>query len=285
MREKSKSFRREELELLSSAELNQMVRSELEKDSIDRDAVLQILRILEDRDAKDTTLQKVDDTAAWEEFQAHFVAAENSHVKSGNAHTRKKSIPWFAKTVVAAIIVFALLVVAPPAMGYENIFELLGRWTQDVFELFNPAGTTEPQEDYVFKTDHPGLQQLYDAVRELGITQPVVPTWLPEGYEFDELKTMVLPMGKRLAISFASENKVIRFLVKPHEDLSAYKYEKDDTNVIEYGIAGVTHYVIQNEGKWVAVWTVGGNEFSITTNSGEEFLYTILESIYMGVKK
>lgn len=285
MKEKSRSFRREELELLSSAELNQMVRSELAKDSIDREAVLQILCILEDRDAEDLTSQKVDDTAAWEEFRTHFVATENSHVKSGNAHTRKKPIPWFAKTAVAAIIVFALLVVAPPAMGYENIFEIIGRWTQDVFELFNPNSSTEPQGDYVFKTDHPGLQQLYDAVSELGVTQPVVPTWLPEGCELKELKITPVPAGKRICANFAGNNAIFVVLIKPYDESLTYKYEKDDVEIVEYGIAGITHYIMQNDGKRLVVWAVDGKEFSITTDFNEEILYKMLESIYMEVEK
>lgn len=285
MKERNRPFCRDELELLSSAELNQMVRSELDKDSIDRDAVLQILRILEDREANDPNLQKVDDTAAWEEFQTHFVVTEDSHSESGNAHTRKKSIPWFAKTAVAAIIVFALLVVAPPAMGYENIFELLGRWTQDVFELFNPASTTEPQEGYVFKTDHPGLQQLYDAVSELGITQPVVPTWLPEGYDLKELKITQVPAGTKANARFAKQSKKVSFAFTPHGEGLAYKYEKNDSNVVEYEILGTTHYVMQNEENWLAVWAVDGKEFFITTDDDEKTLYLILESIYMEVEK
>lgn len=285
MRERNESFRREELELLSSAELNQMVRSELEKDSIDRDAVLQILRILEERDAKDPTLQKVDDTAAWEEFQTYFVETEEGCPERSHAHTREKTIPWFAKTVVAAIIVFALLVVAPPAMGYENIFELIGRWTQDVFELFNPNSSTDPQGDYVFETDHPGLQQLYDAVSELGVTQPVVPTWLPEGYDLKELKITQVPAGMKVNALFAKQSEKIVFVLTPRGEDLAYKYEKNDSNVVECKISGITHYVMENEKNWLAVWTAGDDELSITTNSSAEVLYITLESIYMEVEE
>ena len=33
------------------------------------------------------------------------------------------------------------------------------------------------------------FQQLYNAVTELGITQPVVPMWLPDGFALTSLKT------------------------------------------------------------------------------------------------
>ena len=44
------------------------------------------------------------------------------------------------------------------------------------------------QPEYVFETDHPGLQQIYDAVVEMGVTEPVVPMWVPEGYDLVEYK-------------------------------------------------------------------------------------------------
>lgn len=285
MRKRDMTFRREELESLPSQVLNEMVRAELKKASIDRDTVLQILCVLEDREANDPTLQNVDDSAAWEEFRAHFVATENSHSESGAAHTRKKTNTWFAKSAVAAAVILVLSAIAPSAVGYENIFELLGRWTQDVFELFNPSGATEPRGEYVFKTDHPGLQQLYEAVSELGVTQPVVPTWLPEGYELKELKVIPMPTGTKVNAHFLKQTEIVSFSVVPHSEDLAHKYEKNDSDVTKFEIAGTTHYVMQNEDNWIAVWAVEGKEFLITTDIDEETLYMILKSIYEEIEK
>lgn len=73
-----------------------------------------------------------------------------------------------------------------------------------MFELFNPHAKEVVQAPYVFQTEHPGLQKIYDAVVELEITEPVVPMLLPDGYELKdqriyenlEFKSILAILGK-----------------------------------------------------------------------------------------
>ena len=183
MIEKNLTFRREELEKLSTPELDMVLRSELDSDTPQRETVLFVLSILEDRDSSNPGNRPEGAEEAWERLLNRSQYSENSKPKFG-----RKLPKWFAGVAAAAVVALVLSVVVPQAVGAENIFQIIGRWTRDIFNL---SDGTEPQvhDEYVFQTDHEGLQQLYDAVVAQGITDPVVPRWLPEGCDLMELRT------------------------------------------------------------------------------------------------
>ena len=60
-----------------------------------------------------------------------------------------------------------------------------------MFAFFSPDEPTQAIEEYEFRTEHPGLQEVYDAVAGLGVTEPVVPMWIPEGYTLFMCRTDV----------------------------------------------------------------------------------------------
>ena len=79
-----------------------------------------------------------------------------------------------ASVLVAITLLFALL---PTQANAETWWERLARWSDDFFSFFNPNESEMTEDVYIFQTDNEGLQQVYDKVVELGITEPVVPMW------------------------------------------------------------------------------------------------------------
>ena len=236
---------------LAAEELKQLLCDELDKKQPDRETVLSMLETLEQKENKKLEQQ---------------------------ASKRRR---WIRNTAVAAAVLLVFVFIAPPAFGAENIFELVGRWTKETFAFGTTEYTTAPQHDYVFKTDHPGLQQLYDAVSELGITQRVVPTWLSDGYELTELKKSEDLNGSSIYAKFERDNDTVAFLLSPASDDYYTKYAKNDEDVIVYEVAGIKHYLMQNESQWTAVWCFDVFVCSIYADCDKDTILDIINSIYL----
>lgn len=276
----NKNLRSEELEALTSQQLDELLHTELEKEGSDAEIVLPILHILEEREAGDPN-NDVDVDAIWKAYQESL--QKDVVLLDQAARKDRKPHRWIGRAAAAAAIVCILVIAAPKAMGAENIFEILGRWSQTIFEFFNPTDATEPLEEYVFKTDHPGLQQIYDAVVEQGVTRPIVPTWMPAGFALDEIKTMPVRDGKKLYAVLKNGDSFITIAIEIYNENRSNQYTKDDTSVGKYELAGVTHYTMSNEETLQVVWTVENIECVIRSNCQEEILYQVLTSIYVEV--
>jgi hypothetical protein len=132
----------------------------------------------------------------------------------------------------------------------------------------------------VFRTDHPGLQELYDTVTELGVTVPVVPMWLDEGYELVDCKVINTPTTTKVLTNFlcGSKEAVIEFNVFSENVTSEYHKEEPDAE--KYERNGICHNVFQNKNVWTVVWMRNNIECFLTINCREDTLYKILDSIY-----
>lgn len=236
------------LETMSTAQLEELLRSELDKGR-DRKKVMQILRILEERDSCNSTII--------------------------SEATARKPRKWMSRAIAIAAVLTVLLVMVPPAFGAENIFEILGRWTQDVFCFFAPC-----EEGYVYKTDHPGLQQLYDTMQEHGATERCVPTWLPEGYELEALKIFEQRMSTKIISKFSNGDSFVIVSFEVHDEKTSNAYPKDDDSIEVFEREGIKHYIMPNDEKWIGIWNTGNIECSVTVNEDIEFLYKLIKSIY-----
>lgn len=140
-----KNLSAENLADLTSGQLDALMRAELDKDDKDPEKILQILRILEQRDSGPPCNINVE--PLWKAYQADIQ-------KDTPLPDAPKPRRWIGRLAAAAAIVCILVIAAPKAAGIENIFEILGRWTQTIFEFFDTSDVTEPPEEYVFKTEH-----------------------------------------------------------------------------------------------------------------------------------
>ena len=182
----------------------------------------------------------------------------------------------------AAVAVFGFLILAiPQTVGAESLLDVFFRWTESVFEFFVPEDeATNPTVEQMFQTEHPGLQQVYDQLSELGVTEPVVPTWLPEGFELTELEVIpVLGMEKIYAF-FCSTDSSITLSYRMSADILPSKYEKEASGVEAYEPLDVCHLIIDNDENLMVTWTVDGVECAIITDIEKEEVYKLIDSIY-----
>ena len=159
--------------------------------------------------------------------------------------------------------------------------EKLARLTDSIVEFFSPGMANDNIKEYVFETDNPGLQQVYDAVVGLGVTEPVVPMWLPEGYELVECKVVETSHKQGIAASFQNEQRYIAYRIDIHGVDVSHEYHWGGDIIAEYECAGIRHTIMRNNDRWVVTWFTDNIECSFTLDCQEDTLYNILKSIYV----
>ncbi len=260
---------RETLERMEIQQLDDMLLEELRKEPPDGELVRLIVSVLKERDVIaeiDTNIQ-----LAWEQYQR----------KTQPVHKKRKWVnSWIGKAATIVLVLFTLFALLPQEAKAMNFFERFIAWTEDVFSLISPADSKTREAGYVFRTDNPGLQEVYDTAVELGVTVPVVPMWLPEGYELVECEVDKTPVDDFLMATFSNGTNEIVYEINVYSDNVTCEYYKDKTesSVIEKN--GIRHTIIDNEDLLVVVWTVENIEYFIGIDCQEEVLNRILNSIY-----
>ena len=257
MKKENKAFHPDELNAMSTDQLETLLRTELDGDR-DREIVMQILSILKKRDTCNSV---------------QSLLGRNTKRPQG------EFCKWIIRFSAVAAVLAILLLTIPPVMGAENIFEVLGRWTQDIFNFFTP-GDGQTDYEYVFSTDHDGLQQIYDAVTEQCATVPVVPTWVPEGYELNNISVVHQRLSRKVLAQLSNDSQYIIFTYEIFCDAASNLYPKDVANAEMVEILGTKHYIIANDGKWTVAWNIENVECSITVNADIDDIYKIIKSIY-----
>ena len=271
MIEREMSGLREMIEQMPTEKLDEMLLYELGKAPVNEAAVRLIMDVLEERD-QDTPVEINDRiNTAWGRYQAYTPMKERKRISLRG---------WPMRAVAAAaIIVLLALTVMPQNAEADGFWERLSRWTESIFEFFTPGGKTADTV-YVFETDNPGLQQVYDAVTDLGVTDPVVPMWLPEGYEIQQCEVSETRLKSFIYACFSDGENTAVLDIAIRNAESPRQYSKDENSTRKHEIAGIDHNLLQNEGWLTAVWTRDRLECAIAIDCQEETLYKILKSIY-----
>lgn len=255
---------------MSTAQLDEKLQQELQKEEPEAEVVLGILGVLEEREADEPVVITRGVSDAWEKYREQTAPPKK---------TARKRL-WLAGVAAAAVICLIILAI-PQRVGAESIFDVFFRWTESIFEFFSP-GEDKPSNTYTFETDHPGLQQLYEEVTALGVTKPVVPMWVPEGYILTELKTIHMPGGNKVRSVLKKGDGVFTLSYRVSADIVASEHEKEDPAVETYDYADMRHFIMENDENISVAWTVDGAECSISTDLEKEEVYKMIKSIYKG---
>ncbi len=255
---------------MPTEELDQVLQAELVKEHPNEEVVLPILHELEERE-KDIPVKKTPEVLA-------ILNKLSKHETSSNQSIHKRR--WLSGVAAAAAVVCLVIMTTSPSAQAESLFDVLVRWTSSVFEFFTPEqDASNPPVEIVFETDNPGLQQLYDKVTELGVTEFVVPMWLPEGFALSDLKDSPMPGGRKVHIEFKNGDNSISITYRISADTSV-KFEKEETGIEVFEAGEANHFIMDNDEYFSVTWSVDGVECLLSTNIAKEDLYTIIKSIY-----
>lgn len=259
------------LAAMETPQLDALLLEELRKEAPSGERIRLIGSILRERDRE--LVPQIDDNAhrAWE---AYLEKSAGVKPKPGRGK------PILVKAASLILVLLTLMAFLPQKAEASNFFQRFIAWTEDVFSFVSDQEKTAPGEAYVFCTDNPGLQQVYDQVVRLGITDPVVPMWLPEGNALVEYTVEENPIKKSLIAVFENGQKDTIYQLDVYSDNITTRYYKDGTIIQEEEKHGITHTILRNNDLLVAVWTIDNIECTICVDCSGDALIRILESIY-----
>lgn len=265
---------REMLAQMPIDQLEAMLDLELHKESVDAESVRMILSVLRERDQKSAEQITPEMLEVWEHYQ-------DASDEIWDTEQKWKRIRSSAVRILstAAVLVLILLTI-PQKASADSIWRMLVDFKEDIMEFFSPADITEHSLEYVFKTNHPGLQQVYDAVVEMGVDIPVVPMWIPEKYVLNDCKTLITPAKSGLNATFGWDDLECVFNIDVYQNPISRSYQKNDIEIREVELNGKCFYITRNLDVLVAVWTEDNIECSIFIECQEDTLEKILKSIY-----
>ena len=248
-----------------------MLHEELRKEQPDGQLIRLIGSVLRERE-RDTLPEITPEIQkAWEQYQE----------KTNPQQSATKRVRTYVVRAASLILVLLTLAALLPKQAEAmNIFERFIAWTSDVFSLLSPSERGKQEDTYEFRTDNPGLQQVYDKVTELGVTVPVVPSWLPEGYALKECHVTETPAKTYLFVSFFNgiTDAVYELSIYNGNVTSVYSKDANIVRVVEMN--NIEHTMMHNNDFLVAVWTTENIECAISIDCKEDELNRILKSIY-----
>lgn len=261
---------REDLFQMSTQQLDDHLAQELRKDFVNEETVKHILAILREREKNQAIEITPQIQQAWEVYQ-------NS--SSAITASKPKHFPRSLFRVASvAILLFALI---PSNVNAETFWDRFTKWTSEIFEFFSPVTHEAIQHPHVFKSEHPGLQQVYADTTQLGITLPVIPMRIPDEYTLTECKIVEEIECVSVHARLSTYKNEMLLEIKRYNSILPGQYEKDQSDVKIYEIAGINHYIMRNIDRWNVVWTRDNLECFLSIDCQETELYEIIKSIYI----
>lgn len=262
----------EMLSQLPTEQLDEMLHSELEKESPDDHAVRMILDLLEERESEEPIEMDEQTAQAWEKYQTRL---EEGGLKPKPA--KRLHLRWLLTT--AAVLVLVMTFIIPQQAYAETFREMLTRWKQDILEVFVP-GESRTEVASSFATDNEGLQQLYDMALDLGIDSPLIPMWLDD-YKLSDCKTVKTPSSKSITAELTNKSKYSIFQIDIYAEETFHGFCGDDAYYEAFEKNGAKYEITCNGDRWVAVWKKDKVEYFLTMDCQEDTLRRILASIYV----
>ena len=270
MKEFNMTGLRERLDQLSTDELDAMLNAELERDEPDPASVRLLMDILEGKDIAPVEITPKKE-AAWKRYQERVKGLKKKSSRS------KGWLLKVASIVLAAGLLFAMV---PQDAEAESLWDVLVRWSNSAMEIF---GITEkiPEYQLPFDSKNKELLQLHDAVIEIGVERPLIPTWFPEEYLLKSCDEFQMPKAKLVSALFSDgkNEAVFRIVISEEANLSIYFGEEQHHS--QYEREGTKYTIMRNNDCWAAVWQIDKTEYFLTMDCQEDTLLRILDSIYV----
>ena len=264
---------------MSTEELEEILRLDAETtdgQESDVEELFYIMGVLADRKKKQghtgNTAQE-----AYEIFKQHYMP-ETDHddpVPEQVQKPGKLALSWMRGLVAAAAVIAIVVLGSVTAKAFGvDIWKAVVQWTQETFH-FGEWGDTNPKETASYTS-------LQEALADNEITDPIVPTWIPDGYQLEAVEVSHSPIKCTYRAKYVNDERFIIITVQDHLDKYPVYVEQSEGLVEEYTLKGVTYYLFDNNQRTQAVWIIDSFECRITGELTIEELKIMIDSIVKG---
>lgn len=272
----SGAWNREKLAEMTTEELSALLRTDLEAPAgqeADPEMLLCVMEELACRrkpEENEKTPQE-----AWIAFQRDYLP--DVEAAKTPEPSKKCGRLWLRRAVAVAAVV-AVLVSIPLiclAIDWEACFDGLATWTKEIF-FFNRSGETETTQHTVEAGDYDSLQQVLEAA---GRECDFLPTWIPDGYELQEIVVDQTPVSSAYIGIYCFEEKYMDICVFYDKGNSPAISEKGGDAVEIYETEETRFYIFNNEDQVCVAWSWGAFDCYVSGDLSVEEVKMMIASI------
>lgn len=288
------------LDQLGTQELEALLQKDAEDpDGGDLDMVMYIMEVIEKREGGS---DKEKAAAALEDFFSTYATPEGEGLQlypSDNLgdkeaksdppkelqKAKRRRLSLKGAGLIAAVLVCVFSLAACSVGGIGRFFQMVGKWTSEVFAFENTYDGDIPKEDgaeLAAPLENAQYASMEEALAAYGITEKVVPTSFPEGFEVVTIDVSESEQGNsvKFCAVYQGGDHYLTLQVRQVFNLNMESFEKDADAVTEYVKNGIRHYFYTNMDSNCVTWFNGNLECFIDTNLPEEDLKLAIDSIY-----
>lgn len=281
---------------MSTAELNEYLRQDSYCEDSNLDDILYVMEVLERREKEDGNYSPPDVQKAWAEFQKYYNTEDNDgkplhdfddeddDEPTAEIISIKKARKGLNRTIKSIISVAAVLCVilagsvTAKALGYD-IWDAIIVWTKDTFGFETTVNEPKPSE-YV-KQIPEELTELNDLMLNHGLSNRLIPSYIPEGYKMGSLEYDDLGDADTIFCQLSNGANDIMLIYSIHSgDSTSFQLEKDALSPEKYESGGTTYYIMSNMDDYLVSWLSDNVECTILGIPSHDEALKMITSLY-----
>ena len=181
---------------------------------------------------------------------------------------KKRGFLRVVMTAAAMIVIIVAVTLTASAMGF-NLWSWVPIWTDSTFR-FVPEGS-----ESATSLDIP------EALKQLGIKEPLFPTWIPEGFVLDEQQ---IQMDEPVLFhsSYFRGDKALMITIRSISQTSQSAIiEKDSDDFEIYTTHNTDHYIFKNFDQTVSSWQSINYYVKVSGDISVDEMKRIIDSVYI----
>ena len=264
---------------MTTEELQEILRKhahgELETEP-DTDELYYIMEVLARRREEEDPQAFRSDEEALADFRKNYMPKATQE-----SRTKVAQFPNRAFRVAAAVLAIVVILVVGTSVTAEafhvDIWGKFATWTKEIFQFTdNPQETTAANPEPEYNAE---LKSLQDALAQAGITEKLVPTWMPEGYTSKDLNIISTPRVVNISATYVKNGSDLIIKIRQTIGVPADQVEKNDDLLEVYVVDGVEYYIFSNNANLQAAWSIGEFECLIGGKITLEEMKAMIDSI------
>ena len=269
---------------MTSEELAQLLRLDSETpegNGLDIDTLLYITGVLAEREKPGHTGKTAQQ--AWIAFRENYMPSERElREAASDTKTSKTRKPWI-RCAIAAAAILLIMVFLPrtvKAVNWEELWNAVASWASETFSFIR---NDQPDVDNPVAQNARQYESLEQALAETNRGNCRIPTWLPEGYAFENVTVDETPVQRNYVGLYRNGDKYIKIAIRSNGSADPERVEINENLVEIYNASGVEYYIFTNDiNMMLAVWYNENYECCISGEITIDEMKQMIDSIPKG---
>ena len=271
---------------MSTAELQMILRddaSNTDGQGLDMDELFYVMDVLANRRKAHNEGKTPEE--ALESFKRNYhpdIYNNSSPVSATTFAYKPIHRGYWKRGLIAVAAIIAIVIsctITADAWGFD-LWDTVAKWTQETFH-FGYFGQTEETNAPTPEFDYP-CSSLQEALDTYKITTQLVPSWMPDGYIEQSVDIFQTPKQRQFVAAYQHESDCILIVISDYLDSHPVQVEQRENLVDSFSTNGITYYIFDNDGQYVAAWVTESYECHISGPVSVEQLKKMIHSIEKG---